>query len=155
MSDGDKSHLVVKALTSAGWKVDARDFGGSTPLHEAAASGTRAEEKTQAIIAGGRSDVNAADREGTTPLHAACYGERRGAIDALIGAGADPRLKDDMGLRPSDLVKDPALKLILEEAIVKIEVSELVERLADVRMENDDYRREISGYRKEAAAMRA
>jgi ankyrin repeat protein len=41
-------------------------------------------EKTRTILAEGGVDVNAADYEGTTPLHAACYGGLRTAGDKAI-----------------------------------------------------------------------
>lgn len=62
---------VVEALLGAGGMVDvdARDRGGLTPLHRAAAPGFL--DATRALLAGGAAP-NAADKLGRTPLHLAC-----------------------------------------------------------------------------------
>ncbi|CZR65152.1 uncharacterized protein PAC_15052 [Phialocephala subalpina] len=50
------------------------------------------------------STINTRDAQGDTPLHFACAAHQLHAIHALLAAGADPSLKNNLGLRALDIL---------------------------------------------------
>ncbi|KAF8852133.1 ankyrin, partial [Acephala macrosclerotiorum] len=50
------------------------------------------------------STINAQDAQGDTPLHFACAAHQLHAIRALLSSGADPTIKNKLGLRPLDVL---------------------------------------------------
>jgi hypothetical protein len=54
-------------------------------------------------LIGAGADPNAAAAGGVTPLHRAVRNRCSAAVEALLCAGADPRLQDDRGSTASDL----------------------------------------------------
>jgi len=50
-------------------------------------------------------DPNATAAGGVTPLHRAVRNRCSAAVEALLGAGADPRLENDRGTTASDLAR--------------------------------------------------
>jgi ankyrin repeat protein len=58
-------------------------------------------------------DVNAAQADGTTPLHWATYRLDRGLVERLLAAGADPSPSNDYGATPlAEAVKAADLELV-------------------------------------------
>ncbi len=86
---------VTSLLVDAGGDPGARtiaerygDLPGTTPLHTAAYSATH----VAALLESSRIDVNAVDAEGLTALHRAVIGNAVEVVDALLRAGADPKI---------------------------------------------------------------
>jgi ankyrin repeat protein len=87
----------VKALLAGGHDVNDRDYDGWTPLH-CAAQHQRADVVRVLVAAG--ADINARERQvGNTPLHRAVMSSRGAGdtIEALLSAGADPELVNNLG----------------------------------------------------------
>ncbi len=109
---------LVKVLLNAGARVDARDTGGSTPLHEAA---WRSDDPAifEALLEAG-ADVNALDNNWNTPLHEFAefnLGSHLGDISGarvLIDAGADVLARERYGYTPLHYaVRRDALPIIV------------------------------------------
>lgn len=90
--EGDS--LRMKSLLERGWRPDARDRCGYTPLHYAAPAGHLA--CVRALLQCGAS---ADDRTGggATALQRAAGRARLPVVACLLEAGADPTLTDDRG----------------------------------------------------------
>jgi ankyrin repeat protein len=87
----------IDLLARAGVDVDARDDGPNNwrPLHHAVHKGQLA--SVRALLAHGAA-VDGTNPDGTTPLMLAAAQEEGGAIvEALLAAGADPRLRRPAG----------------------------------------------------------
>lgn len=76
------------------------DMRGITPLHLAVCEGDNA-EMTELIMAG--ADINEPDFNGETPLHYSINSIE--STSFLLNAGADPRIADNDGDRPSEYAK--------------------------------------------------
>ena len=90
----------VQALLVGGADVNDRDKSGWTPLHFAAEY-QRAD--VVRVLATAGADVNARERQvGNSPLHRAVMSSRGAGetILALLDAGADPDLVNDLGDSP-------------------------------------------------------
>ncbi|MEZ0223096.1 MAG: ankyrin repeat domain-containing protein [Alphaproteobacteria bacterium] len=98
------SNISLWATRDLAWKSDARvrDNAGRTPLHYAVRHTGPGEMIVSVQLT--RADVNAQDICGRTPLmiSAAKCGEH---IDLLLGKGANPDLKDRLGLTALDIAK--------------------------------------------------
>jgi ankyrin repeat protein len=93
-----RRNALVEQLIARGAAVNARDFAGRTPLHEAA--GGRGELVSVFLRHG--AEVNARDKGGVTPLHrAAQYGDDA-TITTLLKAGAAVNAVDRHGATPMD-----------------------------------------------------
>ena len=89
---------AIQALLAGGADVNARDDeAGSTPLHQAAASGDVT--AIRALLAGG-ADVNARDDAGSTPLHQAAMLGRAAIIPTLLAGGANVNARARNGVTP-------------------------------------------------------
>ena len=89
----------TKLLIEAGADVNAKNEGGATPLHWAAAYNTNPEILTLLIKAG--ADVNATAVNGSTPLQDAVWFNKNPEVTTLlIKAGADVNAKDNKGYTP-------------------------------------------------------
>jgi uncharacterized protein len=117
----DQRKRLLKELRS-GADVHATDKNGVTPLHHAVRFRSPAAVKT--LIENGANVNQACRRNGSTPLHRAVTqtgapctaGKSQAAkeiIQILLAAGADPSLKNKLGKKPADYVKDESLKSLL------------------------------------------
>jgi len=84
----------LQLLIDFGASVHVRDTSESTPLHKAAcAGGKRGVAKIHALHKAG-ANLEAPDRYGMTPLHAAAFNERIECIKCLVKLGASQFAKD-------------------------------------------------------------
>lgn len=114
---------VLRFLLKAGADPGETDKNGVTPLHRAVRFRNLAAVKELIRIGAG---LDVRDRKsGSTALHRAVIGtgapktkgkgeEARRIIEALLEAGADPSIKNKMGKRPLDYVKDASLRSVLK-----------------------------------------
>eukprot|EP00850_Spirogloea_muscicola_P014806 SM000108S14250 [mRNA] locus=s108:427735:429554:- [translate_table: standard] len=109
-----------QTLLAAGASPHATDEDGSTPLHDAAASGCSvavgmllsavASEQQQALL-------KAADADGDTPLHNAARGGHTDVVTQLLEAGSSPLAENSSGKTPDELADpDTEAFLLLEMA---------------------------------------
>lgn len=101
---------MARDLIARGADVQARNRRGAEPLHAAVTGApgsanwnpTHQRDVILYLIEAG-ADPNAAAAGGVTPLHRAVRNRCSAAVEALLGAGADPRLQNDRGSTASDL----------------------------------------------------
>jgi ankyrin repeat protein len=101
---------IARDLIASGADIRARNRRGAQPLH-AAANGvpgsvtwnpTGQQDVIRCLIDAG-ADPNALAAGGVTPLHRAVRNRCAAAVEALLGAGADPTLQNNGGSTASDL----------------------------------------------------
>jgi ankyrin repeat protein len=126
---GSRQAGLIAPLVQAGARIDAADASGATPLIAAAAAGAddcvealltagarpalvdkrgrtalwhaaNRGSTTSVDMLSGKSPVNAADADGTTPLAAAAARGHDAVIRALLGAGADAGITSRSGNTP-------------------------------------------------------
>ena len=109
-------------------RVDgARENYGTAPIHLAIAKGyedydfdknrlTRTNHQLVVAMINKGCDVNICDLSGNTPLHIACIGRRVKMIESLLRANANPRIENNLGQRPAEL-----LELRFDEARQKLD----------------------------------
>lgn len=112
---------VPEDLISAGAKSHTDPYFGV--LHEAARTG--AKQFVQRLLRDGM-PVNAIEKHGTTPLHAATFAAQAGVAEYLLSAGGDPNCIRPGGWTPLHNICDHASRLGLEDqfqadlAIIKL-----------------------------------
>jgi ankyrin repeat protein len=94
---------LIKYLAKFGARLDMVNARGQSPLHIAVRA--QSEPVVEFLLRNSsRDNVNAQVDKGRTALHLACRDATHAAIvTALLGAGADASLKDDLGLTPMQL----------------------------------------------------
>jgi ankyrin repeat protein len=101
---------MARELITRGADIRARNRRGAEPLHAAVIGSpgsaswnpARQRDVIRYLIEAG-ADPNAAAAGGVTPLHRAVRNRCPAAVEALLRAGADPRLPSDHGSTASDL----------------------------------------------------
>jgi ankyrin repeat protein len=103
---------MAQDLITRGANILARNRRGAEPLHAAvignpgSASWNPARQRDVIVyLIGAGADPNAAAAGGVTPLHRAVRNRCSAAVEALLRAGADPRLPNDRGSTASDLAR--------------------------------------------------
>src|SRR5574341_693640 len=89
---------IVKMLLAYGADPNARSNNdlANTPIHAAAAGGSKSLDALRALLANG-ADVNATQHGGYTALHAAAQNGDRAMVDLLLTRGANPSIKSTDG----------------------------------------------------------
>lgn len=100
LEDEAASVAILQLLLLEGASVESRDAEGCIALHWASAVG--GEERVQLLVDAG-SEVNAASKDGETPLHKACRNGRAAAIGCLLRNGANSRFQSRAFLTPYDV----------------------------------------------------
>ena len=110
---------VVKALISAGAKVNAKDKDGATPLHFAATNNSNPDVVKALISAGAK--VNAKGGIfGLTPLYyAAAYNSNPDVVKALVNAGAEVTQAIIKIANDNENINQSTIINLLEHAIKK------------------------------------
>lgn len=117
----EQRRQLLKAL-KAGADIDASDKNGVTALHHAVRF--RSPIAVQTLLENGANVNQACKRNGSTPLHRAVTqtgapetagrGEdAKQIIELLLSAGADAFIKNKLGKRPVDYVKDTEIRKLL------------------------------------------
>lgn len=95
---------IIRALVKAGIPVDASTDAGITPLHEAAAGDWGNHTAVRVLLELGAS-VDPRDSEGNTPLMLAAVHPDLEVVRRLIGAGANPLIRNAEGESAVDLAR--------------------------------------------------
>jgi Ankyrin repeats (many copies)/Ankyrin repeat len=103
---------MAQDLVTRGADVRARNRRGAEPLHAAVigepGSANWNPARQRAVVEyliGAGADPDATALGGVTPLHRAVRNRCSAAADALLRAGADPRVANDRGSTPYDLAR--------------------------------------------------
>ena len=117
----DQRRQLLTAI-KAGADIHTTDRNGVTALHHAVRF--RSPTAVQTLIENGANVNQACKRNGSTPLHRAVTqtgapetagrgGATKEIIELLLAAGADASIKNKLGKRPADYVKDDEIQKLL------------------------------------------
>jgi len=118
----EKQRKQIEALLKAGADIQETDKNGVTPLHFAVRF--RSPAAVETLLRHGAHANQACKRSGSTALHRAVtsteaqqtagkQNEAKEIIKLLLKFGADPLLKNKMGKRPADYVRDDDILQLL------------------------------------------
>jgi len=93
---------IISALLDAGANVEKQDLQGYTALTAAVFTGQA--KAAELLIEKGKSTIDAANRDGMTPLHWAIVEKQFDCVDLLIKKGASLELKNNKGQTPMEIV---------------------------------------------------
>jgi hypothetical protein len=132
---------VEAVLAKKSWRpryhkrVDKKDAGGETALHQAASGGN---EMMVRLLVDSGADVKAKDNRGKTVLHSAAWGGNEVVVQLLVDRGADVKTKDDFG---GTVLHSAALFWGDNEAVVRL----LVDLGADLEAKDNAGRTALYG----------
>lgn len=117
-ADAKWQRSEIARLIKAGADIHETDKNGVTPLHFAVRFRSPAAVAT--LLEHGANANQTCKRSGSTPLHRAVTwtgapqtagkrDEQREIIELLLRFGADPAIKNKVGKRPAEYVRDPEL----------------------------------------------
>jgi ankyrin repeat protein len=123
-ADPKRQRAAIERLVKAGADLHETDKNGVTPLHHAARFRNPAAVET--LLRLGANVNQTCKRSGSTALHRAVTntgapstagkGEQaRAIIEILLRCGADPSIKNNLGKKPADYVRDPGLLKLLRK----------------------------------------
>ena len=121
-ADPKKQRTAIERLVKAGADLHETDKNGVTPLHHAVRFRSAAAVET--LLRLGANVNQTCKRSGSTALHRAVTwsgapatagksDQAREIIEILLRYGADPSIKNKLGKRPADYVRDPDLRRLL------------------------------------------
>ena len=109
------NEAAVTALLDKGAAVDKQ---GWTPLHYAAAAGN---QRIVRLLLDKSARVDAAAPNGTTPLMMAAGGGNTGVVRMLLEAGADPALKNMLGMNALDFARKDDRRSVVAQLTARME----------------------------------
>jgi NTE family protein len=123
-------YLIYKHWKAISTLIETPNDQGLTPLSLAAYLG---DARSLYILAKGGGNIQAKDSEGNTPLHWACKGSKKEAIDCLISLGAYLFDQNTNGYQPKELIntKSPQGK----QLYIYFETLEITPQLAKISLE--------------------
>jgi ankyrin repeat protein len=122
--DPDKQGASILRLIKAGTDIHETDKNGVTLLHHAVRF--RSPAAVEALLRLGAAVNQTCKRSGSTPLHRAVTStgapgtagksaQARDIIEILLRYGADPSIKNKLGKKPADYVRDKELRRLLKK----------------------------------------
>ncbi|CAF0952331.1 unnamed protein product, partial [Brachionus calyciflorus] len=97
--------------------INAKDYAGWTPLHEAV---NKDNIEIMKILIEHNANINAGGYQNNTPLHEASLNKRYDSIKLLLESGADQTIRNDFGVLAIDFLKDSPEFLSLFKTSKKI-----------------------------------
>jgi tankyrase len=123
-ADPAPQRAAIERLVKAGADIHETDKNGVTALHHAVRF--RSPSAVEALLRLGAAVNQTCKRSGSTALHRAVTttgapgsagkaAQAREIIEILLRYGADPAIKNKLGKRPADYVRDQGLRRLLEK----------------------------------------
>ena len=104
--------ILIKLL-SLGVDLNARDYGGRTPLHICHGPGhNKVTLKMAGLLIRAGANIHAKDRVGRTPLHTCGISSNLDLVQLLLDNGADPHIKNNDGHSVYDCSPPSVLDLL-------------------------------------------